>query len=75
LDVYLWTTMLPPAIKVPKVTVRAMHFFGSWVIFYSRMDKSGRITVPRLVQNELLRTAPDQRSLIGEAVHVRLEPA
>lgn len=40
----------------------------------AKMDKSGRITVPRLVQSELLRSALDQRSLIGAAVHVRLEP-
>lgn len=40
----------------------------------AKMDKSGRITVPRLIQNELLRTAPCLRSLIGAVVQVRLEP-
>ena len=57
-----------------RVSVWATGTIGGWETFYSQMDKSGRITVPRLIQRELLRTAPGLRSLVGEVVHVRLEP-
>ena len=39
------------------------------------MDKSGRITVPKAVQNELLESAFDLQSLIGTTMHVKLAPA
>lgn len=58
-----------------KVAVWATGTLGSWETYYTRMDKSGRITVPKLIQNELLRTAPSLQSLIGHAINVRLEPA
>jgi len=57
-----------------RVSVWATGTIGGWETFYSQMDKSGRITVPRLIQRELLRTAPGLRSLVGEVVHVQLEP-
>lgn len=57
-----------------KVSVLATGVIGGWETFYGRMDKSGRITVPRMIQYELLRTAPGLTILIGEVVHVRLEP-
>ncbi len=57
-----------------KVSVWARGVIGGWETFYANMDKSGRITVPKLIQNELLRTSPDLQSLTGETVNVRLEP-
>jgi hypothetical protein len=46
-----------------------------WKTFYACMDKSGRITVPKKIQKELLETAFTLQSLIGTAMHVRLAPA
>ena len=46
-----------------------------WKTFYACMDKSGRITVPKVVQNELLKSAFGLQSLIGTTMHVRLAPA
>ena len=47
----------------------------SWKTFYACMDKSGRITVPKVVQNELLNSTFGLQSLIGTTMHVRLAPA
>ena len=47
----------------------------SWVTFYACMDKSGRITVPKVIQNEFLNSAFGLQSLIGTIMHVRLAPA
>jgi hypothetical protein len=47
----------------------------SWETFYARMDESGYVTVPKLIQKLLLKIAPNQQSLTREAVPVRLEPA
>jgi bifunctional DNA-binding transcriptional regulator/antitoxin component of YhaV-PrlF toxin-antitoxin module len=58
-----------------KVSVWARGAMGGWETFYACMDKSGRLTVPKLIQNELLKTAPDSRSIVGTVVHVRLAPA
>jgi bifunctional DNA-binding transcriptional regulator/antitoxin component of YhaV-PrlF toxin-antitoxin module len=60
---------------VLKVTVRAVHFFGSWVTFHYRMDRSGRITIPRLARDELINREEDRQHLIGSVLEVRLEPA
>jgi hypothetical protein len=57
-----------------RVSIWAKGMVGGWEVFYSRMDKSGRITVPRLIQRELVRTAPELRSLVGEILLIRLEP-
>jgi bifunctional DNA-binding transcriptional regulator/antitoxin component of YhaV-PrlF toxin-antitoxin module len=46
----------------------------SWKTFYACMDKSGRITVPKVVQNEFLSEFGLQ-SLIGQTIHIRLAPA
>jgi hypothetical protein len=57
-----------------KVSIWAIGAIGSWETFYARMDTSGRITIPKLTQNEFLRTAGSLQSLYGATVHVRLEP-
>ena len=46
----------------------------SWKTFYACMDKSGRITVPKAVQNEFLNSEFGLQSLIGTTMHVRLAP-
>ena len=52
-----------------------MHFFGSYVTFYARMDKSGRITIPRLARDELVNREEDRKRLTGAVLEVRLEHA
>jgi hypothetical protein len=42
--------------------------------FYAKMDKSGRITIPKLILKQLGRNRPDV-SLTGAVMLVRLEPA
>ena len=60
--------------QILKVTVfPAKSYTGE--CFYAKMDKSGLITVPKMIQNELLKTAPGLQSLIGTVVGVRLAPA
>ena len=61
--------------QVLKVTVGARDMIVVWETYYACMDKSGRITVPKMIQNELLKTAPGLQSLIGTVVGVRLAPA
>jgi bifunctional DNA-binding transcriptional regulator/antitoxin component of YhaV-PrlF toxin-antitoxin module len=43
--------------------------------FYGRMDKSGRITVPRLVLKVLEGEFGEGRSLVGAILDVAIEPA
>ena len=60
--------------QILKVTVfPAKSYTGE--CFYAKMDKSGRITVPKVVQNEFLECAFGLQSLIGTIMHVRLAPA
>lgn len=61
--------------QVLKVTVTAVGFFCGWESFYARMDKSGRITVPKLTLALLQSSASDKQSLTGAVMEVRLEPA
>ena len=61
--------------QVLKVAVWARGMVGGWETYYARMDKSGRITVPKVVQNELLESAFGLQSLIGTTMHVKLAPA
>jgi len=58
--------------QVLKVTVTAFNLWSGWQTFYAKMNKSGRITVPKL-QRELLRGK--EQSLTGYAIDVALEPA
>jgi hypothetical protein len=46
----------------------------SWETFYGRMDKSGRITIPKLTLSLLQSCAHDQ-SLVGAVMEVSIEPA
>jgi bifunctional DNA-binding transcriptional regulator/antitoxin component of YhaV-PrlF toxin-antitoxin module len=56
-----------------KATVTAANVFGGWETFYAKMDKSGRITIPKLILKQLGSLRPDE-SLIGAVMLVQLEP-
>jgi hypothetical protein len=58
--------------QVLKVNVTAVDVFSGWEIFYARMGRDGRITVPKL-QRELLRGR--EQDLTGYVMDVTLEPA
>jgi len=58
--------------QVLKVTVNAVNVWGSGQTFYAQMNKSGRITIPKL-QLELLRG--EEQDLVGCVMDVVLEPA
>jgi DNA-binding transcriptional regulator/RsmH inhibitor MraZ len=58
--------------QVLKVSVTAVNVWSGWQTFYAQMDKSGRITIPKLTR-ELLRGK--EKSLVGYVMHVMLEPA
>jgi hypothetical protein len=58
--------------QVLKVSVTAVNVYTGWQIFYAKMGKDGRLTVPRL-QRELLKGG--EQSLVGYVMEVTLEPA
>jgi hypothetical protein len=53
--------------------VTAQSLYG-WEIFYARMDKSGRITIPKLTLR-LLQSRADKQDLTGAVIEVSIEPA
>jgi bifunctional DNA-binding transcriptional regulator/antitoxin component of YhaV-PrlF toxin-antitoxin module len=57
--------------QVLKVSVHAVDVWSGWETFYARVDKSGRITVPKL-QRELLKGR--EQGLVGYVMDVTLEP-
>ena len=61
--------------QVLKVSITPANRLGSWETFHAKIDKSGRITVSRLMQKQVSRTASGKQSLIGEIVFVRIEPS
>lgn len=69
-----WRFKLEPN-QVLKVTLTATNVFGAWEIFYARMDKSGRITIPKLTLELLQSKTHEKQSLTGAVMEVRLEPA
>ena len=58
--------------QVLKVSVYAVNVWSGWEIFYARIGRDGRITVPKL-QRELLRSK--EQDLTGYVMDVTLEPA
>jgi len=60
--------------QVLKVNVTAVNVFGGWETFYGKMDKSGRITIPKLVLKQVGSRRQDI-SLTGAVFMVQLEPA
>jgi bifunctional DNA-binding transcriptional regulator/antitoxin component of YhaV-PrlF toxin-antitoxin module len=62
------------ASQVLRVMVCLVDVRMSWETFYGKMDKSGRITIPKLALS-LLQSRVDPQSLIGAVMEVSLEPA
>lgn len=60
--------------QVLKVTLTVVNSFGVWEAFYARMDRSGRITVPKLTLGLLQSGAREGQGLAGAVMEVRLEP-
>ncbi len=60
--------------QVLKVTLMVVGGFGVWESFYARMDKSGRITIPKLTRQLLQSGARGEQGLAGAVLEVRLEP-
>jgi bifunctional DNA-binding transcriptional regulator/antitoxin component of YhaV-PrlF toxin-antitoxin module len=60
--------------QVLKVSVTTLNVFG-WETFYARMDKSGRITIPKLTRSLLESSARDKQSLTGAVIKVNIGPA
>jgi hypothetical protein len=58
--------------QVLKVNVIAVNLWSGWQIFYAKMGKDGRITIPKL-QRELLKGR--EQDLAGYVMDVTLEPA
>ena len=58
--------------QVLKVTVNALNVYSGWQVFYGKMGRDGRITIPKL-QRELLKGR--ETSLTGYVMEVILEPA
>jgi hypothetical protein len=60
--------------QVLKATVKAGGSFGNGETFYAKMNRDGRIAIPKLVL-ELLQGEDDEESLVGSVFEVELEPA
>jgi bifunctional DNA-binding transcriptional regulator/antitoxin component of YhaV-PrlF toxin-antitoxin module len=60
--------------QVLKVTVTAVNSFAGWETFCAMMDKSGRITIPKLTLKLLQEGTHEKQSLTGAVMEVRLEP-
>ncbi|MCJ7762349.1 hypothetical protein MUP38_02700 [Candidatus Bathyarchaeota archaeon] len=58
--------------QVLKVSVHAVNVWSGWEIFYVRVGRDGRITIPKR-QRELLRDR--EQDLTGYVMDVTLEPA
>jgi bifunctional DNA-binding transcriptional regulator/antitoxin component of YhaV-PrlF toxin-antitoxin module len=67
-----WKHKLEPS-QVLKVSVATNSAFG-WERFYARMDKSGRITIPKLTL-KLLQEKTGKQDLAGTILEVMLNPA
>jgi len=61
--------------QILKVTVTAVNVFGSWETFYGKMDKSGRMTIPKLALKQIQNRRRELQSLTGTIMEVRIEPA
>ena len=57
-----------------RVVVGVLGVHSGWETFYANMDKSGRITIPKLTLS-LLQTGISEQSLAGLIFEVNIEPA
>ncbi len=60
--------------QVLRVAVGVLNARVEWEKFYANMDKSGRITIPKLTLN-LMQDALSEPSLVGLILEVNIEPA
>ena len=60
--------------QVLRVSVKPQDDYGSGEEFYARMDKSGRIVIPKLIRDLLGQRIGDREILPGTVMSVRLEP-
>jgi hypothetical protein len=56
------------------VTVRPLHAHLDYENFYATIDKSGRVTVPKLTLKLLEEEATDNQSLTGTIMEITIEP-
>ena len=61
------------ASQVPRVVVGVLDAHPEWETFYTRMDKSGRITLPKLTLN-LIQAVLSEQNLNGHVLEVNIEP-
>jgi hypothetical protein len=61
--------------QVLKVTVSVVGAWGGYETFYGKMDKSGRLTIPRLTLQLLQARMHGEPSLAGAVMELRLAPA
>ncbi len=60
--------------QVLRVTVSVLGAWGGFETFYGRMDKSGRVTIPRLTLELLCTRIHGEPNLAGAVMEVRVEP-
>ena len=58
-----------------RVVVHPLNLHVGWEEFYGRIDKSGRITVPKLTLKMLKDETQSKPNLTGTIIEVTLEPA
>ncbi len=57
------------------VSLHATGYWGDYGVFYSRMDKSGRINVPKLTLTIMRNPMREKRELVGAIMKVTVTPA
>ena len=62
------------ASQVLRVVVGVLGVNSGWETFYAQMDKSGRITIPKLTLS-LMQAGTSEQSLTGLILEVNIEPA
>ena len=60
--------------QVLRVVVGVLSVNSEWETFYANIDKSGRITIPKLTLN-LLQAGTSEQSFAGLIFEVNIEPA
>jgi len=59
--------------QVLKVGVNARESYRGWQFFYAKMDKQGRILVPKLTLSVMARE--ENQIFVGQVLEVILQPA
>ena len=61
--------------QVLKVTVKVSGAYGNEESFYAKMNRDGRITLPKLTLDLLQDEEEGEQGLVGSILEVDLEPA